>query len=191
MIRAFAAIALPDPVRRDLGILQMGLPVPRTIAPENLHLTLLFLGELPMPVLADVDAAFRAVRVPDFEIALRGVGLFGGARPRLVYVGAGPHPPLERLHAKLAAAARSAGVALEARRFVPHVTLARLSRRPENRRRLESFVALRADYALPAFAASDVRLYRSRLGTSGAAYEELAVYPLDPGPAGVIAKSTA
>ena len=86
MIRAFAALALPEEVRTDLMILQLGLPVPRTVAAESLHLTLVFLGELPGPALEDVDLAFRAVRAPAVEVALTGVGLFGGARPRVVYV---------------------------------------------------------------------------------------------------------
>jgi len=190
VIRAFAAIALPEGVRRDLEILQTGLPVPRTVPPESLHLTLLFLGELPAPVLADVDAAFRGITAPAFDVALHGLGIFGGGKPRVVYAGAAPVAPLERLNAKLAAAARGAGVALPARRFVPHVTLARLSRPPESRRRLEGFVAMRADYATPPFPVDEFRLYRSRLGGEGAAYEELAAYPLarvsaslSPGPA--------
>jgi 2'-5' RNA ligase len=178
VIRAFAAIALPEAVRRDLQILQMGMPVPRTIPPESLHLTLVFLGEVPAPVLADVDAAFRSVSAPAFDVELRGVGMFGGSKPRVVFAGAGPAAPLEHLQAKLAAAARGAGIAIEARRFVPHVTLARLSRPPESRTRLERFVAMRADYAAPRFTVGDFRLYRSTLGGEGASYEELAAYPL-------------
>lgn len=190
MIRSFAAIALPEMVRRDLHILQMGMPVPSVVPPESLHLTLVFLGEIPAPVLADVDAAFQGVSAPTFDVEVRGVGLFGGAKPRVVFAGGGPPAPLDHLQAKLSAAARSAGVAIESRRFVPHVTLSRLSRPPESRARLERFVAMHADFAAPRFAVGDFRLYRSWLGRGGATYEELAVYPLsgvsaalNPGPA--------
>ena len=106
MIRAFAALALPDPVRFDLMILQQGLPVPRPVPPESLHLTLVFLGELPGRLLEDVDLAFRAVAAPGFELALAGIDLFGGARPRLAYVGARPNPALHHLQAKVETAAR-------------------------------------------------------------------------------------
>jgi 2'-5' RNA ligase len=179
VIRAFTAIALPEPVRADLSILQLGLPVPRTVPPDNLHLTLLFLGELPEPVLEDVDLALRRLRAPPIDVALGGVGLFGGSKPRVVYVGAAERPALRHLHAKIAAAARGARLEPEVRRYVPHVTLARLPERGVDRPRLEAFVAARTGYAAPPFQAEDFRLYRSHLTGSGAAYEELARYPLD------------
>ena len=67
MIRSFAAIALPEAVRFDLSLVQQGLGLTRPVPPENLHLTLVFLGELPATVLADVDLAFGAVRAPGFD----------------------------------------------------------------------------------------------------------------------------
>lgn len=178
MIRVFAAIALPDPVRFDLSLVQGGLPVPRAVPPESLHLTLVFLGELAEPVVADVDAAFTAVRAPGFTLVPRGLGLFGGAKPRLVYAGVGDSPALRHLQAKVETAARSAGVAVPARRFQPHVTLARLPERGLDRQRLEVFVAARAGYAGPDFRVEDFRLYRSHLTSAGSVYEELARYPL-------------
>lgn len=178
MIRAFAALALPDEVRADLAILAFGLPLPRVVPAENLHLTLLFLGELREPVLADVDLAFRQLSVPGFDLALAALGMFGGARPRAVYVGAARNPGLAHLQAKVVAAARGAGLSPGGQRFTAHVTLARLSGPPADRARLEHFVAARGDYAAPPFRVGDFRLYRSRLGAGGAAYEELARYPL-------------
>jgi 2'-5' RNA ligase len=178
MIRAFAALALPETVRFDLMLVQQGLPVPRTVAVESLHLTLVFLGEIPARQLEDVDAAFRAVAAPGFELALAGLGLFGGARPRAAYVGAAANPALDHLQRKVETAARSAGVALPGRRFVPHVTLARLSDRFADRARLEQAVAVRGAYAAPRFRVEDFRLFRSHLGGEGASYEELARYPL-------------
>jgi RNA 2',3'-cyclic 3'-phosphodiesterase len=179
VIRAFVAIALPDPVRLDLMIVQHGLPVPRPVPPENLHLTLLFLGEVPEPVLADADLAFRRIRVPRLHVAPAGLGLFGGARPRVVFCGVAEATGLRHLHSKVAGAARGAGIAPEARRYVPHVTLARVAPERVDRQRLEQFVAARTGYAAPPFEAEDFRLYHSRLASAGAAYEELARYPLD------------
>jgi 2'-5' RNA ligase len=178
VIRAFAAIALPDEVRTDLMLVQQGLPVPRAVPMENLHLTLVFLGEMPGPELADVDLAFRALRAPAFDLELAGIGMFGGSKPRAVYAGAKPSQPLKHLQAKLETAARGAGVELPARRFVPHVTLARLPERMEGRERLERAVAMRSGYGARPFTVEGFRLYRSHLAAAGAVYEELAVYPL-------------
>jgi len=178
MIRAFAAIALPEAARFDLGLLQQGLPLLRPVPAENLHLTLVFLGELPASVLADVDLAFGAVRAAAFPLTLAGVDLFGGAKARMVYAGVAAAPPLLHLQAKVETAARSAGVEVPARRYLPHVTVARLPERLDNRGRLERAVAARGGYAGPSFTVEAFHLYRSHLGRSGAVYEELAAYRL-------------
>ncbi len=178
MIRAFAAIALPEAVRFELMLVQQGLPLARTVPPENLHLTLIFLGELPEPRLDDIDTAFRQVRAPGFEMALSGLGLFGGAKPRAVYAGAAETPGLRHLQAKAEIAARGAGYDEPARRFTPHVTLARLPERLAERGRLEAAVAARGGWASDRFRVEDFRLYRSHLAAGGATYEELARYPL-------------
>jgi RNA 2',3'-cyclic 3'-phosphodiesterase len=178
MIRAFAALALPEPVRFDLALVQQGLPVPRPVPVENMHLTLAFLGEVPSSVLADVDAALGAVRAEPFPLTIAGLDLFGGAKARMVYAGVAASPALVHLQAKVETAARSAGVSLPARRFMPHVTLARLPERLENRERLERAIAMRMGYAGPTFEVEAFHLYRSHLGRGGSVYEELATYPL-------------
>ena len=178
MIRAFAALALPEPLRFDLMLVQSGLPLPRPVPPENLHLTLVFLGEIPEPTLADVDAAFGQVRAPAFELALAGLGMFGGARARSVHAEVAPSPPLLQLQSKLETAARSAGVPIPGRRFAPHVTLARLPERFPDRARLEAAVAARGGYRSAPFAVEDFRLFRSWLSPGGSTYAELARYRL-------------
>lgn len=179
MIRAFAAIALPDVVRVALTAAGHGLPVPRLVPPENLHLTLVFLGELPEPVLSDIDAAFLALRSPAVDVGFGGLDIFGGSKPRLVYAAVAESLPLRHLVAKLEAAARGAGKATPSpRRYTPHVTLARLPERGIDQPRIEREVASRTGPVAPGFHAEDFRLYRSWLGSAGASYEELARYPL-------------
>ncbi len=184
MIRAFAALALPETLRFELMLIGQGLPVPRPVPPENLHLTLAFLGEIPEPLLEEVDLAFRQLRAPGFDLTLSGLGLFGGRKPRIAYIGAADSPGLRHLQSKVETAARSVGVALPAHRFVPHVTLARLPERHAANGRLEAEVAARTATRLPGFPVEDFRLYRSRLAASGARYEELACYPLVAAPVG-------
>jgi RNA 2',3'-cyclic 3'-phosphodiesterase len=178
VIRAFAAIALPEAVRFELMLVGHGLPVPKPVPPENLHLTLVFLGELPEPVVADIDLALAAVRAPGFELGFAGLGLFGGARPRVAFAAIADSAPLRHLQAKVETAARGAGLAEPSRRYAPHVTLARLPERGIDRGRLETAVAGRPGPVAPAFRVEDFRLYRSRLGAGAAVYEELARYPL-------------
>lgn len=178
MIRAFAALALPESVRFDLMLVQSGLPVPRPVPLENLHLTLVFLGELAETTLSDADLAFGKIRVPPFELTLGSLGMFGGARARNVHSEAVASAGLLQLQAKVETAARSAGISVPGRRFAPHVTLARLPERFGDRPRLEAAVAARSGYRSAPFAVEDFRLYRSWLAPGGSSYEELARYPL-------------
>ena len=178
MIRAFAAIPLPDSVTDLLEEVQDDLPAGRPVLPEHMHLTLVFLGELRPPDLEEVHLAFEAVRVPAPEIAIRGLGQFGTSQPRSIHAVVALGPALRHLQAKLEQAARSAGVEIPARRYVPHVTIARLQGRREDAAPVANFVARRAMIAPPPFRAEAFCLYRSHLRPDGAEYDELARYPL-------------
>ena len=178
MIRAFAAIALPAEQREKLALAAQLLPLPRRVSAANLHLTLSFFGDLPEPVLAEVHYAFEAIRAPGFRLTLRGLGHFGGERPRAAYAGLQPEPALDRLQAKVDQAARRAGAAPEARRFVPHVTLGRFRPGEVDLPLLERALIEGAGLSLPAFAVGHFALYRSHLGRGEPWYEELARYAL-------------
>ncbi|MGP3695937.1 RNA 2',3'-cyclic phosphodiesterase [Rhodobacter sp. NSM] len=179
MIRAFVAIAVPDHVRSALAVQQFLLPLPRKVEPETFHLTLLFLGELPEPVLEAAHEELLAIERPPFRIEVRGVGLFGGDRPRSVWAGVAPSEPLIRLQAKVVRAARMAGVEPERRRFSPHITLGRFPPPPpEERMRLERAVAQGGSFHGGTIEVTRFTLYRSRLGPKGPRYDDLADYPL-------------
>lgn len=180
MIRSFVALALPDAVRTEFMILGHGLPVPRPVPAENLHLTLVFLGEIVETVLEDVHMALGAIRAPAVPVRFGRLDLFGGAKPRVVYAAVAEDPALVHLQAKVETAARRAGLAIPARRFVPHVTLATLPERGLDLDRLARTVAGRPGPVAPPFVAEDFRLFRSHLGSDGPIYEELARYPLLP-----------
>lgn len=178
MIRAFVAIPLPEAIRGQLGLLAQMLPLPRRVVPEALHLTLVFLGDIAEPQAAEVHAAFDAIRATRFSLTLRGTAAFGGARPRAVHAALAPEPALDRLQSKVAQAARQAGLEIERRRFVPHVTLGRLKPGEVEPWRLEQALLQTAGFAAGPFEVDHFCLYRSHLGRSGATYEELARYDL-------------
>lgn len=179
MIRAFVAISLPEDVRAVLAVQQFLIPLPRKVDPSLLHLTLAFLGEVPGDVLEAAHDRFAALRVPGFTLRLRGFGLFGGERPRAFWAGVEPRDALAHLQGKVAQAARQAGCEVEARRFVPHVTLGRFPPPgPTQTMRLERAVVEGAGFVAGPWDVSDFCLLQSHPGPKGPRYDELARYPL-------------
>ncbi len=178
MIRAFVAITPPATVRDALLAAQEGLPQGWRAADEaQFHLTLVFLGALPRPDLEDVALALEGLHAAPFLLRVSGVGVFGGGEPRTLWAGLAPCPALAALQARVAQAARGAGVAIERRRFTPHVTLARAQGRP-GRAETERWIARHAGLDGPEWEAAAFCLWRSELGRHGAVHTLLAEYPL-------------
>ncbi len=179
MIRAFLALPLPEPVLSALRIQQFLLPLPNKTDPGSFHLTLVFLGEQPEPVLEAAHERFAEIRVPPFDLSLKSLGLFGGSKPRAAWAGVAPSEPLARLQAKLDHAARASGIATESRRFTPHVTLGRFAPPgTEETFRLERAIAAGSTFATPAWTVDHFVLYDSRHTKQGSVYSELVRYDL-------------
>ena len=137
-MRMFVAIALPETIRAACERLQQGVPGARWVPPENMHLTLRFLGEVGGGDFDDLMHALADVVVPPFEIEVAGVGHFETRQvPTTLWAGIKPSPELKHLQAKVERAVRSIGLPPETRKFVPHITLARLGESDPIRIRIE------------------------------------------------------
>lgn len=178
MIRAFVALPLPESVRSALTVTQFLLPLPRPVPGQNLHVTLAFLGSLSEPDLGEVDAALVRLRAAPLTLSIAGLGAFGGDKPRNVHARLAPAPALDHLQARIAQAVRTAGVPLEARRFVPHVTLGRLAPGQVGAAELAKAMGEIGAVTSPPFTVGTFALYRSLLRPDGAVYDILAEYPL-------------
>jgi 2'-5' RNA ligase len=178
MIRLFVALPLPQDVRERLSGLSGGLPGVRWIAPENLHVTLRFIGDVDEGVADDLHDALIGVRAPAFDITLGGIGTFGPERrPHALWVGVDRSPALTHLRDKVESALVRAGLEPEARRFTPHVSLARLKDSPGPR--LAKFMAGGGGLRIGPIACDHFVLFSSHLGRNGASYTAEAEYPLD------------
>lgn len=177
MIRLFTAIALPGEVRERLAAMAGGVPGARWTPPENMHLTLAFIGNVEESLFADIDAALAQVRASAFDITIEGVGDFRrGKAPSMLWAGVARNDGLDHLHERVTAALARAGVQPERRKYTPHVTLARLKGSP--RARVEAYIADHSLLRLPPFTVDSFALYSSFLGHAGAIYRPEAEYAL-------------
>ncbi|WP_312599356.1 RNA 2',3'-cyclic phosphodiesterase [Brevundimonas sp.] len=172
MVRLFAALTLPPDVADTLQRRQSGLPGARWRPLEALHVTLAFYGEMDERRADDLASELARVVGAPFEIALKGVGDFGDDH-RSHTLWAGVETPNERLSVlagRCKAAGQRAGVAMEARDYRPHVTLAYL--KPQtNPDRIGAWMAGHNLLHSPPICIDRFGLYSSVLTEAGSHYD--------------------
>ena len=181
-MRLFVAIELDDRARAAIAEHQqhvqkvVGVGRDRTwISPARMHLTLAFLGDVKEPHSSEVVRATASpLDVAPFTLALGGVGAFPprGA-PRVIWIGtttgSAEAIAVQRI---VAERLRGVGVAVESRRFHPHVTLARWrGARPADRARI---AAIDDEAEVARVHVDHVTLFESRLSPRGPTYTALA-----------------
>ncbi|HEV8032414.1 MAG TPA: RNA 2',3'-cyclic phosphodiesterase [Stellaceae bacterium] len=176
MLRLFVGIEFPPELKLRLSLLSTSIPGARWVDPGNFHLTLRFIGEVTEDVAADIDEALACIRARHFSLQLAGTGIFGGERPRSLWVGVERDPDLVALHGKIELALIRMGLEPEPRKFRPHVTLARL--RDPDLSGLGEFLAGNARFRADPLPVEQFSLVASYPTKSGSIYEDQADYPL-------------
>jgi 2'-5' RNA ligase len=190
--RTFIAIELPPDIRHRITehIDQLRTAFPQVRASwsraHNLHLTLKFLGDIPVsriPALSDAcDEAAR--QVAPFELLVKGSGTFPPhGKPKVLWIGiedaaasAGGRNSLLSLHAALEDRSAAAGLARESRAYHPHLTIARLREAKDSRPLAEQHKQI--DFPPQTFAVTEIVLFRSELSSQGSKHTALARHPL-------------
>jgi 2'-5' RNA ligase len=177
-MRLFVALDLPWSLRERLSDLAMGLAGARWVAPENYHITLRFIGEMPGHKAEEIDLALAALRARGFSLELAGVGTLEKAgRVTALWAGVARNPALEHLRGKIDTALQRAGVPAERRRFAPHVTLARLDDRAAEPR-LASWVQSHNLFRSEPVPVEHFTLFSSQLGKEQSVYTPEVEYAL-------------
>ena len=181
-MRLFAALEIPSTVRENLAALLESLravsPQTRWVRPQNLHVTLKFMGEVPETKLAATCSALAGVR-SDQPVTLdfRGLGFFPNEkRPRVFWAGIDASPNLKTLAADLERAMEKLGIPREQRPFSPHLTLARFEP-PGLPEKLRSAIQENAAREFGSFRTNQYHLIESKLKPSGAEYTALESFP--------------
>lgn len=125
--RLFVSIELPQGVTKFLANLDPHLRGVRWLAPEQMHLTLSFLGNVSREAGEALRANLVAIAWKAFFLPVSGIGTFPGkGRPKIIWIGVGAaHPHLFQLHKRVQEAALAAGLDPDLRSFHPHMTIAR------------------------------------------------------------------
>ena len=185
-VRAFVAIELPDRARTALAELVEQLKRARVrglrpVSPTGIHLTLKFLGDVPVTQVESIAAEIRraASGQRSFSVVLDGVGVFPKrGEPRVLWVGLdGDLPALLALHQAVEDSLERLGYARERRDFSPHLTVARIrdgTPSDERRRAREALLSATAFDSGLRIDVDHVSLMQSILLPEGAKYLRLA-----------------
>ena len=177
--RSFIAFDIEHPsILERIRMVQEELAATRAdlklVEPQNIHVTVRFLGEIPRRKVEQVCEEMKRVSFPPFNISLRGVGAFPNPRrPRVVWVGIGEGAKeISEIFSQLEQGIVKLGFQREDRGFSPHLTVARV-RSGRNVERLAERLAELANYDIGSFQAKTLRLKRSVLTGSGPTYSTL------------------
>ena len=184
LVRSFIAIELPQEIKAELTAMEENLkarrhPFVKWVDPENIHLTLKFLGSVALDTIPQIVEAMTRIAQPasPFSLQVRGAGAFPNwQRPQVIWVGIGGEiGRLAALQKELEAALSPLGFPPESRAFSPHLTLGRLRDRvsPEDRRRFGQWAESVKFEVSPSFEVDALRLMKSQLTPGGPIYSGL------------------
>jgi RNA 2',3'-cyclic 3'-phosphodiesterase len=188
-LRLFIAVGIPADVQKAIGRAQSQLQrhAPpgafRWTRPEQFHVTLKFLGDIPPEQVEPLEKSTTAAcaSFAPMQLAAHGIGFFPGEhKPRVVWVGANDATrQLVELHRRIEAAVRTFAPAEPPERFTGHITLGRFKPgyRGSLRELLERATVLR-DRHFGEWCASEVDIMRSELTSAGARHTVLCRLPL-------------
>jgi 2'-5' RNA ligase len=168
--RLFLGLELPASIRQELADLDPRIKGVRWLPPEQLHLTMSFLGDVDASHEEKLRETLMSVPVPaSFFLPVTGVGVFGGDWPRVVWAGVGKgHPHLFALHPHLQDAVLRAELEPDLKPFHPHITLARL--RDVSRSSLKPFLRRHAETEFGLWKVTGFTLFSSVLNPEGSTY---------------------
>jgi 2'-5' RNA ligase len=177
MPRLFIAVDLPEKIKKNLKSMAFGIPGAKWVSPEQLHLTVRFIGEVDGALFSDIKNILDEINSAAFSLQLKGVGYFPprGA-PRVLWIGLEKSEPLQLLKKKIDTKLLRVGVEPEGRKFSPHITIARLKKSPVHK--IANFLSGNGLFSQEPFQVEDFKLYSSILSPKGAYHKVERIYPL-------------
>jgi 2'-5' RNA ligase len=177
--RLFVAIEIPEEIKIVLTDLQRRFPDLKWTPPANLHLTIRFIGLVPVTTMEAVQESLRRVRHGVFRLTVAGLGLFPRRTGGILWAGMHEEPALRQLRRQVnEALCRQTELSLPDTPFSPHLTLSRL-KKPASPA-LKNLVKEKIGERFGEFPVTAFTLFRSHLHQSGAIHEAAERYALIP-----------
>jgi len=165
-MRLFVAVDVPVAVKEKVAALAEELPSDAItpVRPENMHLTMKFIGEVDESAKDAIVQKLESVRFKPFRCSIKGVGVFPNEdHVRVVWAGAQSDGALERLADDVISALKGYG---KEEKFTAHLTAARVKKKID----VHPFLAKHRDDVFGEFEVSSFRLIYSELGPAGPRY---------------------
>ena len=182
-LRCFIAIEIPEAIKKAIissidSLKKSGADV-KWVSPENIHITLQFLGETEEARIPSIKEALDKILLPysPFYIKIAGVGCFPDARrPRVIWVGTEESQPVINLQGDIARGMAKFGYREEERNFTPHLTIGRVKSNRNTRELSRKMDEIKAA-SFSGFEVQNITLMKSELKPSGPIYYSLAEIP--------------
>ena len=177
MKKLFIALSFPSDIVVKLTELQSGLRGARWVPPQNMHLTLSYIGEASNILLEDLADVLRGLAVQTFCMQLRGINDFTSRGiTKSIWVGVAEKSSLFSLQSKIKNCLQINRIPIDKRQFSPHVTLARLKNvRPED---TAGFIAFNNLFKTRSFRVQSFTLFESISTKEGSFYLPLEKFRL-------------
>jgi 2'-5' RNA ligase len=146
----------------------------KLVKPQNIHVTLRFLGNISIPMVDLIHEEMRQISFNPFEVELKGLGVFPSSRyARVVWAGIrNGSDKLVNVFDQLEPRLRRLGFKTDRKGFSPHLTIARV-RTGRHKAELISCVGDLVDYKFGVIKADCLRLKKSVLTPKGPIYTTL------------------
>ena len=189
VIRVFIAIKLSSQVQDELRLIgqqliKRGVHGIRWVKPENIHLTIQFLGDISKRKLNDIiiglnEASNLTMR---FRVHIGGMGAFPHVRkPRVLWIGVDAPLELLDLHRNIKRGLEKIEIQTDGKVLRPHLTIGRV-KRDASRHSLEIVSDMVENYEISTVGeqmVESIHLIESKLRPTGPIYKALAVVKLE------------
>jgi 2'-5' RNA ligase len=182
-VRAFIGIKIPDEISSEIfnfsseKLKSIGGKV-KLVEKENIHITLLFLGEIENNKINQIIDELKKIKYESFTISVKGIGVFPSLEfPKVVWIGA-ESDKIIRLHEEIKNRFKEFVEKDESKPFTSHITIARI-KSGNISNEVRKLLNENKDIEFGKFQVNEFSLFESKLTPQGPTYKILESFKLD------------